>query len=252
VPDTVSVIGTAGNDAIKLALVGGAVSITGLSAQVTVAHAEGFDRFQISALGGNDSITASTLNANSGLLSLDGGAGNDTITSGAGHDLLFGGDDNDRILGGAGNDQLSGGSGNDVLDGGIGNDTVTGGAGNDTVTGGTGNDTIIGGAGNDAVTVSLGNDAVRYTSVLDGHDVIIGFDGNPAGGQDTLDLDQLFDGLSVLAADRASRVSMLDKGASVDVFVDADGNLFNGFELTVATLKTTDVITIGSDILVGT
>ena len=37
--DTVITNGTAGNDAIKMALVGGAVSITGLSAQVTVAHA---------------------------------------------------------------------------------------------------------------------------------------------------------------------------------------------------------------------
>ena len=53
-------------------------------------------------------------------------------------------------------------------------------------------------------------------------------------------------------ADRAGRVSILDKGASVDVFVDTDGNLFNGFELTVATLKTADVVTVGQDILVGT
>jgi Ca2+-binding RTX toxin-like protein len=250
--DTVTATGTAGKDVVKLALVGGAVSITGFSAQVTVAHADDFDLFQVNTLGGNDSITASTLKASSGLLSLDGGAGNDTITGGAGHDFLFGGDDNDRILGGGGNDQLSGGNGNDALDGGIGNDALVGGAGNDTLTGGAGNDTITGGAGNDAVTVSLGNDVVRYTSALDGHDVIIGFDGNPAGGQDTLDLDQLFDGLGVLAADRASRVLVFDKGASVDVFINADGNILNGFELTVATLKTADVITIGSDILVGT
>jgi Ca2+-binding RTX toxin-like protein len=250
VPDTVSAIGTGGNDAIRLALVGGAVSITGLSAQVTVAHAESFDRLQINTLGGNDSITASTLKANSGLLSLDGGAGNDTITGGAGHDFLSGGDDNDRILGGAGNDQLSGGNGNDVLDGGIGNDTVTGGAGNDTVTGGTGNDTVTGDGGNDAVTVSLGNDVVRYTSVLDGHDVIIGFDGNAAGGQDTLDLDALFDSLGVAVVDRAARVSITDTGASVAINVDTEGN--GSFDLAAVILKTSDVITIGSDILVGT
>ena len=40
--DTVITNGTAGNDAIKVALVGGAVSITGLSAQVTVARASRF------------------------------------------------------------------------------------------------------------------------------------------------------------------------------------------------------------------
>jgi Ca2+-binding RTX toxin-like protein len=248
VPDTVSVIGTGGNDGIKLALIGGAVAITGLSAQVTVAHAEGFDRFQINALGGNDSITASTLKASSGLLSLDGGAGNDTITGGAGHDFLFGGDDNDRILGGAGNDQLSGGNGNDVLDGGIGNDALAGGAGNDTVTGGAGNDTVSGGAGNDSITASLGNDVVRYTSVLDGHDVVIGFDGNAAGGQDTLDLDALFDSLGVALVDRAARVSITDTGASVAINVDTEGN--GSFDLAAVILKTSDAITVGQDIVV--
>ncbi len=102
------------------------------------------------------------------------------------------------------------------------------------------------------MTGGAGSDVFRYTSVLDGHDLIIGFDGNPVGGQDVLDLDKLFDSLGVAAADRAARVSILDKGSLVDVFVDTDGNLFNGFEHTVATLKTSDVITVGQDILVGT
>jgi hypothetical protein len=55
----------------------------------------------------------------------------------------------------------------------------------------------------------------------------------------------------VQTADRAGRVSITDNGASVDVFIDTDGNLLNGFELT-ATLKTADAITVGQDILVGT
>jgi Ca2+-binding RTX toxin-like protein len=250
--DTVVTNGTAGNDAIKLALVGGAVSITGLSAQVTVVHGNS-DRFEVNALGGNDSINGSALKLNSVLvLSVDGGAGNDTITGGLGNDFLSGGDDNDKILGGGGDDQLFGGNGKDLLDGGTGNDSLTGGAGNDVLTGGTGNDAFIGGQGDDTMTGGTGSDELRYTSILDGHDIFVGFDGNSAGGQDTLDLNLLFDSLGVLAADRAGRVSILDKGASVDVFVDADGNLLNGFELTVATLKTSDVITVGLDILVGT
>ena len=154
---------------------------------------------------------------------MDGGAGNDTITGGLGNDFLSGGDDNDKMLGGGGDDQLFGDNGKDLLDGGAGNDALTGGAGNDVLTGGIGDDYFTGGQGDDTMTGSTGRDLFQYTSVLDGHDVIIGFDGNPAGGQDVLDLEQLFDDLNVLTADRAGRVSIVDKGASVDVFVDADG-----------------------------
>ena len=129
-----------------------------------------------------------------------------------------------------------------VLDGGAGNDTITGSAGNDIISGGSGNDRIKGGAG---------NDSVLYSSPLDGLDVIDGFDGDAAGGQDTLDLDALFDGLGVTAADRAARVSVVDNGGSVNVAVDVDGNAANGFEVVLATLNTADAITIGQDVLVG-
>ena len=249
--DSVFADGTAGNNAIKLTLVGGAVSITGLSAQLTVAHASEGDFIEIFALDGNDSVNASALKI-SPQLELFGGAGNDTLTGGGNKDLLSGDDGNDKLVGGGGNDELSGGDGNDNLDGGAGNDTLGGGLGNDVLVGGIGNDIFNGARGDDTLTGGTGSDEFRYTSVLDGHDVIVGFDGNAAGGQDTLDLDLLFDSLGVLTADRAGRVSIFDKGASVDVFVDTDGNLFNGFELTVATLKTADVITAGPDILVGT
>ena len=49
--------------------------------------------------------------------------------------------------------------------------------------------------------------------------------------------------------DRAARVSIGDKGASVEIKVDTDGDLT--FDLHVATLKTADAITIGPDIFVG-
>ena len=84
---------------------------------------------------------------------------------------------------------------------------------------------------------------------FDGHDTVIGFDGNPAGGQDVFNLSGLFAILSVSIGDRAARVSIVDKGASVEIAVDTNGDL--NFDLHVATLKTADAITIGPDIFVG-
>ena len=234
--DMVSLFGSAGNDTVTVATVGFAVAVTGLAAQVSVTHAEGAnDLLQINADTGNDSINASTLPAGAIKLWLEGDEGNDTLT------------------GSAGNDRLDGDENNDVLNGGGGRDTIYGGEGNDRINGGAGNDTIEGGEGNDTIDVSLGNDVVRHTGALDGKDVINGFDGNPIGGQDVLDLDALFDGIGVATANRAGRVFIDDKGATVNIAVDADG--VGGFDLVVATLHTTDLITKGitnADVIVGT
>ena len=249
--DVVVALGTAGNDAINVALVGGAISVTGLPARLTITHAESFDSISISASDGNDTINAATLKASAADLSVSGGEGNDKVTGGLGNDVVFGEGGNDKLIGGAGDDWLGAGAGNDLADGGTGKDTLFGYEGKDTLNGGAGDDVIFGNEGDDIITGGTGNDTIRYISVLDGHDVLIGFDGNAAGGQDVLDLESLFVSLGVLAADRAGRISILDKGASVDVFVDTDGNILNGFELTVATLKTSDAITVGQDIIVG-
>ena len=50
--------------------------------------------------------------------------------------------------------------------------------------------------------------------------------------------------------DRAGRISIVDKGSTVDVPVDVDGSPFTD-ALFVATLKTSDLITVGQDVLVG-
>ena len=231
--DSVYLTGSAKDDSIAVALGAGGITVTGLPAQVTIAAAEAGDFLVLQGGGGNDKINAGALKADSPLLEIDGGDGNDQLTGGLGNDSLFGENQADTLRGGGGNDFISGGSDKDTLDGGTGDDILVGGVGDDAITGGTGADTI------------------RYTNVLDGHDVITAFDGNPTGGQDSLDLDSLFDSLGVLAASRAGRVSIQDNGATVDVAVDADGILGNGFELTVATLKTADAITIGQDVLVG-
>jgi Ca2+-binding RTX toxin-like protein len=151
------------------------------------------------------------------------------------------------LSGGAGNDSLLGGAGNDWLDGGTGHDGLIGGTGHDNLIGGTGNDTFVGEAGNDTITGGAGNDLIYYLDVIDGHDTVIGFDGNPAGGQDVFNLSNLFSALSVPFGDRAGRVSIVDKGASVEISVDTNGDLT--YDLHVATLKTADAITIGQDVI---
>ena len=80
-PDQVIVNGTAGDDTIKIARNGSAVTVSGLAAQVTIAHAEGAnDTLVVNGLGGNDTIDASALSTGHINLVLNGGDGNDILT----------------------------------------------------------------------------------------------------------------------------------------------------------------------------
>ncbi len=154
------------------------------------------------------------------------------------------------IAGNSGNNKLyENGGGNDTLGGGAGNDLLIGSWGNDSLAGGTGADTLAGEFGDDTIAGGAGADRILYGMTLHGHDLILGFDGNAAGGQDILDLDGLFDSLAVAAGDRAARVQVTDKGPAVEVRVDTDGDLT--FDLFVATIRTPDAITVGQDVLVG-
>jgi Ca2+-binding RTX toxin-like protein len=95
--------------------------------------------FELNALGGNDSLTASP---GTGIAVVaDGGAGNDTLTGADEADTFFGADGNDVMDGGLGNDALDGGDGDDRL-------TIRDGAG-DFARGGAGNDSAIA----DAITL---------------------------------------------------------------------------------------------------
>jgi Ca2+-binding RTX toxin-like protein/subtilisin-like proprotein convertase family protein len=110
---------------------------------VGVTFSDGFDgQFQgfeaieggtsISGGAGGQKLDIQTLTSiGTGLVTLDGGAGNDTLVGGAGRDLLVGGTERDVLMGYGGNDTLQGGDGADWLFGGDGNDTLTGGAGAD-------------------------------------------------------------------------------------------------------------------------
>ena len=82
---------------------------------VSVSGAGAGDRLTVNALAGDDVIDASGVSANSILLTLAGGDGDD---------VLIGGDGGDVLLGGPGDDVLIGGSGNDVIDGGAGDNVV--------------------------------------------------------------------------------------------------------------------------------
>jgi Ca2+-binding RTX toxin-like protein len=135
---------------------------------------------EIMTLAGNTNINAT---GNGAANTLNGNAGNNTLSGVGGADILNGGD---------GQDSLSGGTGNDTMSGGIGNDTLTGGGGNDIMSGG---------AGNDLFTEATANDVFVFETGF-GNDQIIGFDSNPSGGQDILDMRLLgitFAGVSVAA-----------------------------------------------------
>jgi Ca2+-binding RTX toxin-like protein len=190
---------------------------------------------------GNDAA----LSGSAGLDVIGGGDGNDSIAALAGDDHISAGAGADTVQGGAGDDIIVGGNQGEIADA-PGNvrpggadlgDVIDGGAGDDVIFGNEGNDTVIGGAGADTIDGGPGNDTIRYDSPLDAGDVIQNFDANPAGGQDVVDLDALFDSLGVADADRAGRVQFQDSGADVNLNVDADGNAGNGAEVTVLTFQ---------------
>lgn len=110
--------GTGGADVITVALTGSVVTVSGLSAQVTISNFDPTDRLLINGLGGDDVIQASGL-AGAMLLTENGGDGDD---------VLIGSPGNDVITGGAGDDVLLGDGGADVLDGGTGNNIIIPGA----------------------------------------------------------------------------------------------------------------------------
>ncbi|MDX1297069.1 MAG: peroxidase family protein [Pseudomonas sp.] len=150
---------------------------------------------------------------------IQGGIGNDTLNGRGGNDTLIGGDGNDTLIGGGGDDLLEGGLGNDTLLGGAGNDTLEGGAGDDFLNGGGGNDRMTGGEGNDTMNVSQGNDILVFGANF-GNDTVIGFDANPGGGQDLLNIAYF----NLTAATFNSRVSISDIGNDTLVSINgADG-----------------------------
>jgi Ca2+-binding RTX toxin-like protein len=252
------IMGTAAAD--SLAGGSGDDALIGLSGNDTLAGGDDDDRLIGGA--GMDSMAGGTGDDHYGIdnagdkISEIGGSGRDAIESSVAFNLnengktVFG-EFEDLTLTGTGAIAGTGNALANLIEGNSAANTLTGNAGDDTLIGGAGNDVLIGGAANDHLDASIGNDTIRYTSVLDGHDVVDGFDGDAAGGQDVLNLDALFDSLGIVAAQRNAHVSTVDNGDNVDVFVDADGNVGNGFELLAVTLNTSSDVTVGQDIVIG-
>ncbi|HVR65077.1 MAG TPA: calcium-binding protein, partial [Verrucomicrobiae bacterium] len=173
-----------------------------------------------------------------------------TLASGKGDINGSGNGLNNLITGNEGQNNLDGEDGNDTILGGSNRDFLVGGAGNDSLNGGAGDDFFFGDIGDDTMIGGTGSDVFFYDSVLDGHDLIRGFDGNANGGQDVLDLETLFNDLGAgNEAERITRVQITDRGAAVDVWIDTDGN--GSFDLFAATLQTSDAVVAGADISVG-
>jgi Ca2+-binding RTX toxin-like protein len=149
-----------------------------------------------------------------------GKEGNDAVNGGQGDDEVFGGDGNDIVNGDGGNDKVYGGAGEDIVNGGTGNDELHGEDGNDQLSGGTGNDTLDGGAGNDRLDGGAGLDTFVFAADF-GSDRITGFDANPAGGQDLIDLSDFgFVGPNLFAA----HVTVTDVGADTLVTIDGQAD----------------------------
>ncbi|WP_199824618.1 calcium-binding protein, partial [Metapseudomonas resinovorans] len=174
-----------------------------------------------------------------------GNGGGNNIVGGAGNDVLIGGGGSDTLVGGLGNDvyevtdagdavlELAGQGQDDVWTslssytltanvenlyfGGTGGFVGTGNALNNSMLGGSGNDILVGAAGNDFLNGGLGNDTFQF-GVGFGQDTIIGFDANPAGGQDLLDVT----GLGITAANFALSLAITDLGADTRITIGAN------------------------------
>ena len=107
--DNVTVNGTAGNDAVKVASSATETIVSGLAAETHVAGAESnLDTVHVAGGGGNDVIDASAVTPGGAQLVLDGGTGNDKIIGSSGNDTILWnpGDGSDVVEGHGGFDTL--------------------------------------------------------------------------------------------------------------------------------------------------
>ncbi len=163
---------------------------------------------------------------------LVGTVGNDTLLGGNGYDTLTGNAGNDYLSGGAYSDQLNGGDGNDTLLGGMGADTLAGGAGSDTfkynalIEMGNNNYLSLGSYSRDAIT-----------------DLAVG---------DKIDLSAIsglaFVGLGHDFSKVANQVRIYDEYNETLLQVDADGDGYADYSITLADNLTIEETATGSRI----
>jgi Ca2+-binding RTX toxin-like protein len=115
--DSVVVDATNGKDAVEASGRGTAVAVTGVTASVIIKNTDpATDALTINGRDGDDIVDAAQLAADSIVLTLDGGAGDDVLVGGNGNDTLFGRDGDDILVGGPGLDVLDGGPGLNVIE----------------------------------------------------------------------------------------------------------------------------------------
>ncbi len=114
--DNVITNATNGDDVASITGSGPNATVSGLAANVSVSGiVAGSDRLTVNGLQGDDVLDATALAANSALLTLAGGDGDDILLGGAGNDTLLGEAGDDVLIGGPGADTLDGGPGDNVV-----------------------------------------------------------------------------------------------------------------------------------------
>jgi Ca2+-binding RTX toxin-like protein len=190
------------------------------------------ERLQVNGLGGNDSLSASDGVGALTLLSVDGGAGDDTVTGSDGADLLLGGEGNDVLSGGGGDDRVVGDRGSDTMNGGTGDDTLVwnNGDGTDVVNGDDGSDDVeVNGApaAGDIDTVQPNGTRIRFDRTnLVPFTLDIGtsetMHDNGLGGDDTITIGDV-GAYQVTAAGNAGN-DTLTGGPASETFLGGSGN----------------------------
>src|SRR4029077_2157565 len=188
--DSVTVSGTKGDDNIVVEGQGGSLIVAGPPELVTISGAEATDALVVTGGAGNDTLSAATLAADTVMLTLDGGAGDDTIIGSQGADLLLGGDGNDTVAGGRGNDTALLGNGNDTF-------IWNPGDGSDIVEGQGGTDTLLFNGANIAERIDISANGQRVRLSRDIANITMDLDGvehiqvNALGSADTITVNDL-------------------------------------------------------------
>ncbi len=166
--------GGAGNDEIRATANGVQIGLSALAGVESIT-ANGFTGVTIATPNAATTLDFSAVTL-TGIVSINGGNGNDTITGSAAADV---------INGGAGDDTINGGPGADIITGGPGNDTMNGGGGQNIFkfAAGSGVDRIISfNTTNDKLDISArgitsANFATRVAVTTVGGDTLITFTG---------------------------------------------------------------------------
>jgi Ca2+-binding RTX toxin-like protein len=190
------------------------------------------ERFAVNGLGGNDSVTAADGVGALTLLTVDGGAGDDSIAGSDGPDLLLGGEGNDILEGRGGDDRIVGDRGNDTVSGGTGDDTLVwnNGDATDVMNGGDGHDDVeVNGAptAGDVFTIQPNGARIKFDRTnLVPFSLDIGssetLHANGLGGDDAITVGEV-GGFSVTASGGSGNDTLIG-GGSAETFLGGSGN----------------------------